>query len=288
MMRCELSTVSRGTFNCRWGGNEDGFPVVALHGWPESSYCWEPLAARLDRRFRFLAPDLRGLGDSERTPDPARYQKVELARDVVELVDALGIQDFFLMGHDWGGVVAQEVALAQPNRVKKLVLMNIPVITNTRGNAEAQAVMNSRGSVPLWYQYFQQQPLLPEAMIKGNEEVWVSYFFGRAGREGKIPRETIAEYVRCYAIEGTPFTGASYYRAMRHDVARWATLGGVKFPMPTCYIYGEQDIVIIPEYLNHLEECFDTLQIVRIAASHFVQEEEPDKVAEALNAFLGA
>jgi len=232
MMSCQEIRVPRGVFNCRMGGDEAGFPVVALHGWPESSYCWEPLARRLDPGLRCIAPDLRGLGDSERTQDVARYQKVELARDVWEILDHLGIEDFFLIGHDWGGIVAQEVALARPTGVKKLMLMNIPVITNRRGNSEAQSVMNSRGSVPLWYQYFQQQPRLPEAMIPGNEEVWVSYFFGRAGREGRIPRETIAEYVRCYAIDGTPFTGAAYYRSMRDDVARWATLGGQSSPCP--------------------------------------------------------
>ncbi|HOJ52197.1 MAG TPA: alpha/beta hydrolase [Syntrophales bacterium] len=279
-------SVERGLFNYRFGGNEAGFPVVALHGWPESSFCWEGVARHLDSRFRLIAPDLRGLGDSERTLDPSLYLKEALARDMVEVIDALGIGDFFLVGHDWGGIVAQEVAIACPERVKKLVIMNIPVITNARGNREAREVINSWGGLPHWYQYFQQQPGLAEAMIKGNEEVWVSYFFGRAGREGRIPREAIDEYVRCYKIEHTPQTAAFYYRAMRHDYARWEMLAGKKFPMPTLYIYGEKDVVIIPQYLNHLEEVFNSIQVVRFEASHFVQEEEPEKVAAAMNAFF--
>jgi len=62
MMSCQEIRVPRGVFNCRMGGDEAGFPVVALHGWPESSYCWEPLARRLDPGLRCIAPDLRGLG----------------------------------------------------------------------------------------------------------------------------------------------------------------------------------------------------------------------------------
>ena len=105
-------TVPRGTFNVRDRGNKDGFPVVMLHGWPESSYCWEGVDAFLNPALRIIAPDLRGLGDSERTLNnvPA-YQKAELAKDVVEVIDALKIDSFFLVGHDWGGIVAQEVAL---------------------------------------------------------------------------------------------------------------------------------------------------------------------------------
>jgi len=265
---------------------DGGFPLVMLHGWPESSYCWEGVANFLHPDLRVIAPDLRGLGDSERTLEPLLYQKAELAKDIAEIVDALHIGDFYLVGHDWGGVVAQELALLIPTRVKKLVLMNIPVISNSRGNQEAMEVIQRQGSIPHWYQYFQQQPGLPEAMIVGNEEIWIRYFFGKAGKQGKIQEEAIREYVRCYRIKNTAATGASYYRMMRHDTKRWASLAGVKFHMPTLYIYGNLDRVIIPEYLNHIEDCFDEIKVVQIHAEHFVQEEEAEVVAGLLNNFF--
>ena len=280
-------TVPRGTFNVRDRGNKDGFPVVMLHGWPESSYCWEGVAAFLNPALRVIAPDLRGLGDSERTLNnvPA-YQKEELAKDMVEVIDALKIDSFFLVGHDWGGVVAQEVALLIPDRIKKLVIMNIPVITNTKGYGEAMRVIYDRGAVPFWYQYFQQMPKLAEAMIKGNEDVWIRHFFGRAGKDGTIAPAAIAEYVRCYCIEDTPVTGASYYRAMRSDTKRWAGLGGTKFSMPTLYIHGNEDPVIIAENLNHIEDCFNSIKVESLKAGHFVQEEKPQEVAALINDFL--
>ena len=285
-MKAKTVVVPRGTFHVRDGENAGGFPLVMLHGWPESSCCWEGVAAFLNPSLRVIAPDLRGLGDSERTMEPGLYRKVELAKDIVEIIDALHVGDFFLAGHDWGGVVAQEVALLVPGRVKKLVLMNIPVITNTSGNREALDVMHRRGSVPQWYQYFQQQPGLPEAMIPGNEDVWIRYFFGKAGTQDRIPEHAIREYIRCYAIPGTPATGAAYYRRMRDDAKRWTTLAGAKFHLPALYVYGNGDVVVIPEYLNHIEDCFDEIKVVQISAGHFVQEEAPEVVAALLNHFL--
>ncbi len=285
-MKTRIINVPRGVFNIREGGDPGGLPVVMLHGWPESSYCWEGVAKHLDARLHLIAPDLRGLGESERTLDVKAYQKLELAKDIVEIVDALGIDTFFLVGHDWGGIVAQEIALLIPERVKQLVIMNIPVITNAAGTLEAAHALAAMRFMPYWYQYFQMQPGLAEAMIKGNEDVWVRYFFGKKGRDGIIPAESIAEYVRCYAIPNTPATGASYYRAMQLDAKHWSELAGRKFPMTSLYIYGTEEITIVPENLNHLEDCFDTIRVEKLQAGHFVQEEKPREVAELMNEFF--
>lgn len=285
-MKTYRVTVSRGTFNVRDSGNIGGYPVIMQHGWPESSYCWEAVRPFLSDKLRMIAPDLRGLGDSERTMAPDLYRKQELAKDVMEIVDALGLKDFFLVGHDWGGAVVQEMAMAMPERTKKLALMNFPVLSNAAGNAEASTAMRNRGSVPLMYQYFQQQEGLPEKMIKGNEDVWIKWCFSQPLKEGKIPEETVNEYIRCYKIENTPATGAYYYRNMKHDVKRWLTLAGVRYHMPALYIYGNRDYVVIPEYLNHIEDCFDDIRVVRIDSGHFVQEEQPKMVAGLINDFF--
>lgn len=279
-------TTERGRFCVRDQGPEAGTtPVVMLHGWPESSYCWTRVASRLSGGLRVIAPDLRGLGDSERTPDVQLYQKHALAKDVIAVLDKLGIERFCLVGHDWGGAVAQEMAFAVPERIERLALMNIPVVNNRAGNREAIARHREQDGYALWYQHFQQTGL-PEAMIPGNEEAWLGYFLRTWSPEG-FPEDAFREFVRCYAIPGTPGTGASYYRTMGEDAKRWATLTDHRFPMPALYVYGNKDPVIIPEYLNHHRDCFEDVRLVEIEAGHFVEEEQPGQVAEALNDFLG-
>ena len=138
-------SLSRGKFVYRDRSNFTGTPVIMLHGWPESSYCWEGVTKYLNSNLRVIAPDLRGLGDSERTTAVASYQKVELAKDVLALADALKIKSFYLVGHDWGGAVAQEIAFLAPTRVKKLVIINFPILTNAKAAASVKEYMTSVG-----------------------------------------------------------------------------------------------------------------------------------------------
>ncbi len=294
-MTLKTVQVARGTFAYRESGNPNGFPVIMLHGWPESSYSWESVAAKMDPSLRIIAPDLRGLGYSERTLDVNLYQKQELAKDIVEIVDALGIDSFNLVGHDWGGVVAQEVAIAIPARINQMVIMNIHIIVNLLNNLAARDVLYDQGATSYWYQYFQQRPNnLAEEMIPGNEKAWISQFF----LNRPVPQQNIDTYIKSYKIRNTPATGASYYRTMAVDGQRWYNLyllfmgyvDGVprKFTMPTLYIYGNLDTVVIPQYLTGIEAWFDSIQVVELEAAHFVQEEKPAEVAELLNNFFQA
>lgn len=277
----------RGRFALRQSG--EGPPLILLHGWPESSYCWKGVAEELSDEFRIIAPDLRGLGDSERTLDPAAYTKQEMGQDLLALLDALEIERCFLAGHDWGGAVAQEAALAAPGRFEKLILMNIHVLPNARGNMKAQAEMRNHPA-PLWYQFFQNAHDdrgngLAEAMIPGNERSWLGHFL-RAWSSAGFPEDAFEEHVRCYSIAHTATTGANLYRCYKQDMARWAELAGQKFAMPGLYIHGYKDPVIIPEYTEYLDDVFDDIRLERIEAAHFVQEEQPGQVARLIREFI--
>ena len=277
--------TDRGRFNVRLTGAATGPVIVMVHGWPESSYCWQGVAEHLPGDYRLIMPDLRGLGDSERTLNNAAYTKQALAADMLGLLDSLGVDSFNLVGHDWGGAVAQEMALAAPGRVRRLVILNIPVITNTRGNAAAQAQLRKAGGRSFWYQLFQAEPNLPEAMIPGNEKAWLGHFLKTWSRQA-FPEDAFEEYVRCYAIAHTPATGAAYYRCYKPDMARWAEIAGRSFAMPGLYIYGQHDPVIIEPYTRHLDDVFDDIRLEKLDAAHFVQEERPREVAALIAEFV--
>lgn len=277
----------RGRFHvrCTSGGE---IPLVMVHGWPQSSYCWTELAARLPARYRIVAPDLRGLGDSERTPQVEAYEKHALAQDMLAVLDALKLPRFHLVGHDWGGVVAQEMALAAPERVQSLCLLNIVLINHASGLRAGGQKIRDAGSVQVWYQQFQRMPGgLYERLVTGREDVWLDFCFRKQPAGHVVSEAALAEYIRMFRIPGTLGCSANFYRAMAADAARWAQYAGRKYPMPALYIYGNQDSVIIPEYLAGLEQCFERLDAMHtIDAGHFVQEQAPQAVADYLEAFL--
>lgn len=285
MQSPQIIHTSRGQFAFREAGKKEAFPLIMIHGWPESSYCWHAVIEHLQIETRIICPDLRGLGDSERTLDKQAYLKNELAKDVLSIIDKMGIEQFYLAGHDWGGAVAQEMAFLIPNRITKLILANISVLHNIQGNMAAKKVLDKIGHYPSWYQYFQMQKGLAEAMIKDNEEVWLRHFL-RCWNKEPFPEDAIQTYIQAYKKPHTPTTGANYYRTFRDDIRRWKNYHDKKHPMPTLYIYGCKDPVVMPPYLQGAENCFESLQIVEVEAGHFVLEEQPKKVATAINKFL--
>jgi pimeloyl-ACP methyl ester carboxylesterase len=227
------------------------------------------------------------MGDSERTLAPEAYQKHELAKDILVLADTLGLGEFALVGHDWGGVIAQEMALLAPERVKALVVLNIFLLNNRSGSLLAQQKIRNQGARAEWYQVFQQQPVLAEAMIPGNEEVWIRYFVRSPLKNRQLPEDSLQAYIQAYSQPHTPTTAANYYRTMFEDVHRWKTLQNQPFTMPALIIYGQRDPVVIPEYFEGHQNCFTQLRgVVNIEAGHFVQEEQPEAVAMALTQFL--
>src|SRR5437764_7937445 len=101
-----------------------GPPLLLLHGWPQHWWCWRKLIPRLAQDYRVIAPDLRGWGWSE--APPGDYAKSMFAADILALIEAEGVEQVSLIGHDWGGYAAFLLALEHPERVRRLVALDIP------------------------------------------------------------------------------------------------------------------------------------------------------------------
>ncbi|KAL8548729.1 hypothetical protein ACS0TY_007840 [Phlomoides rotata] len=103
-----------------------GPAVLFLHGFPELWYSWRhQMLSLASRGYRAIAPDLRGFGDSDAPPSPASYTAFHIVGDLVGVLDALGLDRVFLVGHDWGAVMAWYFCLFQPHRIRALVNMSV-------------------------------------------------------------------------------------------------------------------------------------------------------------------
>ena len=282
-MTQQLLTTTRGSFNVRLYGNPSQTPLILLHGWPQTGYCWHHTTPHL-QDFYVIAPDLRGMGDSNRELNLDFYHKDQMAQDIFAIADELGINQFFLGGHDWGGAIAQEMAFLHPERINKLIIINMVVINNPTGQEEAGKILVKHLFRSSWYQFFLSIKDFPEAMISGKEEIWVRFF--SRGISHPVPEDAIAEYTRCYKIPHSITTAANIYRTLHKDRKRWENFLGKKVDIPTQFIHGILDPVIIKEYLIGVEEFYPHLEITQLKGGHFIVDEQPEAVGKAINTFL--
>ncbi len=275
----------------RWG---EGSPrVLLLHGWPGFWYDWRRVLPRLAPITAVLAPDLRGFGASAKPDWPVRsaYSADAQARNVLALLDQLGIERIILAGYDIGSRVAQTLARTAPERVRALVLA-APVYPGygTRPlQPEAQAER--------WYQHFHQLPLA-EAIIGHDEEtvrLYLSHFYDHwLGNKQALRPAEFDQIVTTYAQPGTVRSSIAWYRAgggsgqMAMSLAAGTAPPVDPIAQPTAVLWGEVDPVLPAAWADRLDETFTQLLGVRIlpGIGHFVPFEAPDAVVEAIRSVL--
>ena len=258
-----------------------GFPVVLLHGWPQSWHEWRHIIPGLSERFRVIAPDLRGLGDSSRPA--AGYDKKTIGNDIWRLVhDVLGISEFYLAGHDWGGPTAYAVAAAHPEAVRKLAILDVTI----PGDGSPNISQGGRR----WHHAFQQTLDLPEALVTGREDIYFGWFYRNYGaRPDALSEADIAEYLRTYRQPGALRAGFSYYRAIPQDIADNATTAATfKLPMPVLALGGDGPWGRGTEVVESLRRlAVDVQGGVVENCGHWMPEEQPAELLRRLLGFFG-
>ena len=127
MEKIEHTTINTNGINMHVASIGTGPAVLLLHGFPELWYSWRhQMLALSSLGYKAIAPDLRGYGDSDAPPSPESYSAFHIVGDLVGLIDKLGIDQIFLVGHDWGAMVAWYFSLFRPDRVKALVNLSVP------------------------------------------------------------------------------------------------------------------------------------------------------------------
>lgn len=252
-----------------------GPPVVLLHGWPQTSFAWRGTMERLAARFTLIAPDLRGLGRSER---PAGgYDKRSIAADICALVAEAAGGRAAIVGHDMGGKAAYVMAHLHPECVERLALVDCLV-------PGAENMDARRGGA--WHYGFHMAPEIPELLTQGRERDYIAaQIRAWSHRKDAVSAAAIAEFARYYATPGGMTAGFAYYRALPEDARLVASLGARRLAMPVLAIAGRQSVgARLAEALRPTADRL-TAEIVE-DCGHFVPDEAPDLFCSALLRFL--
>jgi len=262
-------------------GPANGPLVILLHGFPEFWYSWhrqiEPLA---NAGFRVIVPDQRGYHLSSKPQDVASYTLPQLTSDVIAIADQVGVERFYLAGHDWGAAVAWSVAIQHPQRVAKLAILNVP----------HPSVMlrylrkNFRQLRRSWYMLLLQLPWLPEKVFSSFDFAFGVRALVSSSQPGTFSREALALYREAWSQPGALTGSMNWYRAaFRHR----SPFPDPMVRVPTKIIWGERDAFLLFEMARaSLKYCTNADLVSFPDATHWVHHEEPARVAELLIEFF--
>lgn len=283
-------------------GPADGPLVILLHGFPEFWYGWRHQIDELAAAgYRVWAPDQRGYNQSDKPVGVGAYRIDQLAADVVGLIDAAGQERALLVGHDWGAAVAWWMAATQPQRLSKLVILNVPHPKVMRWYLRK----HPRQLLKSWYIFFFQLPFLPEWFARANNWWFMSRMLLRSSHPGTFTPDDLTLYRQAWAQTGP--TGASAFRTMvnwyragprRATLGRAASgravegqesakSGSLRITVPTLIIWGVEDSFLSRGMAKpSLDLCDDGQLIFVEKATHWVQHEAAEWVNALLRGFF--
>lgn len=274
-------------------GRPDRPLMLFVHGFPEFWFMWRELLPAFGRDFLAVAPDMRGYNLSDKPEAVDAYAARHLVADIDGLRRHFGAERFTLVAHDWGGAIAWAYAIAHPDRLERLVIVNAPHpatflrdLLRHRPQTEASQYMR----------LFRQPDA--EAKLSADGFAWLWDFTFRGHYEqGLIGEAERAAYLEAWSRPGALTGGLNWYRATRMPVplpeeadpaASLPPLPDTTVRVPTLVIWGEQDHALLPHLLEGLEAHVPDLTVLRVPdASHWVVQERPDLVRDAIRDFVG-
>jgi haloacetate dehalogenase len=272
------------------GGGSGKPPLLLVHGNPQNHTCWYKIAARLAEHYHVILPDLRGYGDSslpEAGTDHANYSFRAMAGDLLEIMDQLGYDKFYVAGHDRGGRTVHRLCMDHPGRIRKVCLMDI-IPNHYVWNHPTKAWV-----IGTWHWAFMAQPEpFPERMISA---VSAEYFLksrmtirGGTGL-GFLTDDAMAEYIRCYTLKTITGSCRDYRATATIDFAMDTEDKNKKLEMPMMLLWGARG--------HSPERAREFLDIWRQYAAnivttdamncgHYMQEEMPEQIVKHFGGFF--
>jgi haloacetate dehalogenase len=259
-----------------------GFPILLLHGWPQSRLMWRKVIPLLSDRFTVIAADLRGYGDSDPSDDATSYDKGTMAADMAALMRDISLGERFLVaGHDRGGRVARRMAADYPDQLAGASLLDIMpmdwVFNQGRGGYARR----------YYHWYFMLARDVSEALISADPGAFARGFFSRS--HVPLDPEAVEQYVAHFSRPSTIAASLGDYRtAFEADFPRWERelAEGKRITVPLQLLWGGagnlQDTPIIEEWFRR---ATDIRGHAIENSAHYIPEEQPEAVAKALHAF---
>ena len=259
--------------------------MLFLHGFPEYWAMWRPILEHFGARGRCAAaPDLRGYNLSEKPPAVDAYKAKHLVADVLALAAHYTKDKFVLVAHDWGGAVAWGVAIAHPERLSQLVMLNSPhpyIFWRELCNNPAQ---QKASEYMLLFRHAKAERVLAE-----------NGYARLLGAFSDLDEGTRKALIEAWSQPGALTGGLNYYRASALYPPSAQDPGAKKLQLeakdfmvrvPTLVIWGERDTALLPGCLEGLEQVVPGVKVVRMPdATHWVARERTAQVIREIEAF---
>ena len=253
-----------------------GDPVVLLHGWPQTWYMWRKIIPALAQKYTVIAPDLRGFGQSSKPIDG--YDKRTVAEDIYQLVQSLGFEKIFLVGHDFGGPTAYAYASAHPEDVRRWVILDVAI---TIDEAEANSYFTR-----LFHLSFNREPDIAVALVSGRERMFLTHFYRDCYNPGAFTHADIDEYVASFSAPGAMRASMAHYGALFTDLKHNQENAKKPLEMPVLALGGSMSFGKLAE-VSARRIAKDVRGGVIEGCAHWVAEEQPEALIAELLAFFG-
>ncbi|HKG49313.1 MAG TPA: alpha/beta fold hydrolase [Actinomycetales bacterium] len=260
------------TFEVRDGGPQDGEAVVLLHGWPQNQSAFDAVVPLLHASgLRTLVPTQRGYTSGARPRERRAYRTEETVADVLALLDAAGLPQAHVVGHDWGGAQAWALGAWHPERALSLTVLSTP-----HPAAMAASLVSGGQALRSWYMGLFQVPVVPELLV--------GKVLRRFLLDSHLPEPYVESYCRTMAEPGALTGSLNWYRGLPFSAR--PSVGPVR--VPATYVWGRDDPALgraaAERTAAHVQGPY---RFVELPAGHWLPETRPEDVAEAVLARVG-
>jgi pimeloyl-ACP methyl ester carboxylesterase len=262
-------------------GPEGGVPLLLLHGFPEFWYGWRwQMEALAEAGFRVVVPNQRGYDTSDKPEAISDYAVPHLVSDVLAIADQAGWERFCLAGHDWGAAIAWNVALQSPQRVSRLMILNVPhpaVMLRYVKTSLSQMLRS-------WYMLFFQMPWLPEKVLAARNFRLLASSLLRTSRRETFSSDDLGRYRKAWAQPGALRAMINWYRAAARYQPKMAD---PLVRVPTKILWGVRDPFLRFRMAEESLQYCQQGELVRFDdCTHWIQHEDPERVNRSMIEFF--